>query len=449
MLLFCSVPDVLIASPISTAFRHQLQEAGYTLHEFIPPFEEKKYSGYTGIITSNKLRLNAETLVFFPDLKWVGRMGSGMEIIDTAYCRQHAIRCFSSPGGIANSVAEHACGMLLGLLHRIPSSHREVEGGRWLREANRGEELKGRKIGIIGYGHTGRAFVSKLKAFGPEIFVFDKYHRPEEEEGIRVCDLALIQRHCDIISFHVPLNEETNEYYSDEFAQQMQRPHILVNTSRGEMAKTETILRALQSGKLQGACLDVLNEENQIDQVLQEKDHPLFALFQYPVLITPHIAGYSYDAIEAMSEELMQQLFPAKQVSSVPHYYEEEFDIAPHHIDQNGHVNNLEYLNWAHRISGKHWEHRTTETQRAEFIWVVAKNEIDYLRELKMGDRVRLKTWIENTHKARTFRQVEMYRVSDGALSAKARIDWYALDAKTRKPKRIPEEIAGLFQVLS
>lgn len=440
------MPKVFIASPISATFRQRLQDAGYTLHDYVSPLKDSDYSGCTGIITSNKLRLSATILARFPDLQWVGRMGSGMEIIDTDYCRSHGIRTFSSPGGIANSVAEHACGMLLSLLHRIHYAHNEVQGGLWLREANRGKELRSRKIGIIGYGHTGRAFVSKLKAFGPEIFVYDKYHRPEEDNGIRICDLPTIQRQCDLISLHVPLNDETENYYSDEFVRAMQHPHILVNTSRGEMAKTETLLRALQAGKLQGACLDVLNEENQMDQVLQQKNHPLFELFQYPVLITPHIAGYSYEAIDAMSEELMQQLFSSKNADSLPHIYEEEFDVEAHHIDQNGHVNNLEYLNWAHRISGKHWECRTTEAQRAEFLWVVAKNEIEYIRELKLGDRVRLRTWIENTHKAKTFRQVEIVRVSDGALSAKARIDWYALDAKTRKPKRIPDQIAGLFQ---
>lgn len=437
---------VFIASQISATFRQRLQDAGYTLHDFVAPLKETNYAGYTGIITSNKLRLTATVLSRFPDLQWVGRMGSGMEIIDTGFCRTQGIRYYNSPGGIANSVAEHACGMLLSLLHRIHTAHNEVQNGLWLREANRGNELRGRKIGIIGYGHTGRAFVSKLKAFGPEIFVYDKYHRPDEEEGIRICDLPTIQRQCDLISLHVPLNDETDNYYSDEFVQAMRHPHLLVNTSRGEMAKTETLLRALQSGKLQGACLDVLNEENEIDEVLLQKDHTLFELFRYPVLITPHIAGYSYEAIDAMSDELMQQIFSSKKAASSPHFYEEEFDVEAQHIDRNGHVNNLEYLNWAHRISDQHWEHRTTEAQRAEFLWVVAKNEIEYFRELKLGDRVRLRTWIENTHKAKTFRTVEMFRVSDGALSAKARIDWYALDAKTRKPKRIPDEIAGLFQ---
>lgn len=128
-----------------------------------------------GIITSNKLVLDQAALSSFPQLQWVARIGSGMEIIDTKYCDAHGIRYYNSPGGIANAVAEHAMGMLLGLLHRIPDSFAEIQDGLWMRESNRGQELQGKKIGIIGFGHTGQALVQKLQGFDVDILVYDKY----------------------------------------------------------------------------------------------------------------------------------------------------------------------------------------------------------------------------------------------------------------------------------
>ncbi|MBK7690999.1 MAG: hydroxyacid dehydrogenase [Bacteroidetes bacterium] len=303
------VTQVLVAAPISNSFQRFLEEKNY---ELIPyeevEFEKPSLAGICGIITSNKLILEAPTLQKFQNLKWIARLGSGMEIIDAAYCDAHQIKYYSSPAGIANSVAEHAMGMLLSLLHNIHSSNNEIQNGQWIREPNRGIELEGLTVGIIGYGHTGSCFAQKLCAFTKRILVYDKYKTRFGNETIQECDVAALQKECDIISFHVPLNEETRHYYTDDFSSKMAKNHILVNTSRGAVADTAAILKGLQSGKIIGACLDVLEEEKSIHQLFQTENHIVKQLLQQKVILTPHIAGYSCNAIEKMSDELMQQL---------------------------------------------------------------------------------------------------------------------------------------------
>jgi D-3-phosphoglycerate dehydrogenase len=303
------VNQVLLAANISTAFRNFLEEKHF---EIVAPDANgngpSSQHDIKGIITSNRLILDADALQKFPNLKWIARLGSGMEIIDTAYCDAHQIKYYSSPAGIAKSVAEHAMGMLLSLLHNIHSSNNEIQNGQWIREPNRGIELEGLAVGIIGYGHTGSCFAQKLCAFTKRILVYDKYKTRFGNETIQECDVDTLQKECDIISFHVPLNEETRHYYTDVFSSKMAKNHILINTSRGAVADTAAILKGLQSGKIIGACLDVLEEEKSIHQLFQTENHIIKQLLRQNVILTPHIAGYSHNAIEKMSDELMHQL---------------------------------------------------------------------------------------------------------------------------------------------
>lgn len=301
--------QVLLAANISTAFRNFLEEKHF---EIVVPDANGNgpWSKHDimGIITSNRLILDADALQKFPNLKWIARLGSGMEIIDTAYCDAHQIKYYSSPAGIANSVAEHAMGMLLSLLHNILSSNNEIQNGQWIREPNRGMELENFTVGIIGYGHTGACFAQKLCAFTESILVYDKYKSQFGNDSIQECDLETLQKHADIISFHVPLNAETKHYYNEDFSLKMNKNHILINTSRGAVADTVAILEGLQNGKIIGACLDVLEEEKSIHQLFQNENHIIKQLLKQHVILTPHIAGYSHNAIEKMSEELMGHL---------------------------------------------------------------------------------------------------------------------------------------------
>ncbi len=297
---------VLIAAPISKTFKEWLIKKNYELIFY--PSDKIENNLLEGIVTSNKLLLDEKELQTYNALKWIARLGSGMEIIDTTYCERHDIKYFSSPNGISNAVAEHTIGMLLSLLHRIQISSMQIRNGNWIREENRGFELDGKVVGIIGYGHTGIAFAKKLSVFTKNILVFDKYKTNFKEDFFEECSLECIQENADIISFHVPLNQETTNYYSYDFFSKMKKNHILINTSRGPVTPSEVLLHGLKNGKIEGACLDVLEEEKNINHFLKDKNSSIYQLLNHNTILTPHIAGYTFDAIEKMSNELMTQL---------------------------------------------------------------------------------------------------------------------------------------------
>lgn len=297
---------VWLAAPVSKAMHAWLNERQYEVWNALSMPADA--FDVVGIITSNRLTLTRERLLEMPNLKWIARMGSGMEIIDTEYCSEHGIACFSSPGGLSNSVAEHVIGMILCLLHRIDIASSEVEAGVWVREPNRGRELNSLCVGLVGYGHTGQAVAEKLKAFTPEVIAYDKYRPVFSNHAAESVSLSTLQERADIVSFHVPLNAETRHYYNPAFMRNMAKPHWLVNSSRGSVCSTETILLGLQEKRIVGACLDVLEEEKNIENILREENNTIQQLLQHRVLITPHIAGYSHEATEKMSNLLMRQL---------------------------------------------------------------------------------------------------------------------------------------------
>jgi len=257
------VKQVLIASPISEKFNAFLIEKNYELIHYINKNECSSINNelIVGIITSNKLILNKTEIEKYPNLKWIGRIGSGMEIIDVAYCNQKNIQCESSPNGIANSVAEHITGMLLSLNKNIHTSFEEIKNKQWSREPNRGFELENQTIGIIGYGNTGSAFAKKMAVFTNSILVYDKNKTGFSNDFVREVSLEELKEKATVLSFHLPLNEETKHYYNDEFLLSMKNQHVLINSSRGPIANTSTILKGLQNEKIIGACLDVLEEE--------------------------------------------------------------------------------------------------------------------------------------------------------------------------------------------
>lgn len=301
--------QVLIASPISENFTAFLIEKNYKLiHYDKNDLLTINNELIAGIITSNKLILSKAEIEKYPNLKWIGRIGSGMEIIDVAYCQQKNIQCESSPSGIANSVAEHITGMLLSLNKNIHTSFEEIKNKQWSREPNRGIELENHTIGIIGYGYTGSAFAKKMSVFTKSILAYDKNKTGFSNDFVREVSLEELKEKATILSFHLPLNEETKHYYNDNFLMSMKKNHVLINSSRGAIANTSTILKGLQNEKIIGACLDVLEEEKNIHEILQTSDNLIEQLLKYNVLITPHIAGYSHNATEKMSQELMDKI---------------------------------------------------------------------------------------------------------------------------------------------
>lgn len=309
------MPDpqkVLIAAPVHPVLLEALADHGFecVLHERITQSAAASLlADCVGVITSTRLLLNKSLIDAAPLLRWVGRMGSGMEIIDLPYAAEKGIVCFASPEGNCNAVGEHAMGMLLALIRRITWSHNELRHDTWKRDENRGIELEGKTVGIIGFGHTGAAFARKLSGFDVRIIGYDKYAPESVPANLREHgSLNEILAEADIISFHVPLQADTVHYFNEAFLHSMQRPFILINTSRGAVADMQAIHKGLATGKIRGACLDVFEQEP-LSSMDKDQEALFHAIIEMPnVVATPHIAGYTYEALYKMSMTLAGKL---------------------------------------------------------------------------------------------------------------------------------------------
>jgi D-3-phosphoglycerate dehydrogenase len=302
---------ILIAAPVHPVLKEGLEAMGYQclIHEKITLVQAYEImADCVGVITSTRLLLDKALIDAAPKLQWIGRMGSGMEIVDVAYAQQRGVWCFSSPEGNRNAVGEHAMGLLLALIRKIVTSNNEIKNNIWLRDENRGTELEGKTVGIIGYGHTGRALARKLTGFDVNICAYDPYAPYEEGDTVRCGSLAELMSSADVVSFHVPLNADTRHYCNDSFINGMAKPFILVNTSRGPVVATKALHRGLTEGKVLGACLDVFEHEP-VSTFPAEDRHLIDDIIGMPnVVATPHIAGYTHEALYKMSRTLLDKL---------------------------------------------------------------------------------------------------------------------------------------------
>jgi len=266
----------------------------------------QKLSAYHGIVLRSRVPIDREFLHSAPQLKFIARAGAGLENIDLEAAEAQNVKVFSVPEANRDAVGEHAVGMLLMLLNHLKRADHEVRNGIWKRAENRGTEISGKTVGIIGFGQMGSALAEKLRGFGCRIIAFDKYHQHGPDYVTHV-SLKTLQQEADIISFHVPLTEETKYYLNADFVQQCARPFYLINTARGPVVETAVLVNGLKSGKIAGACLDVLEFEKSSFEKLRTDELP--ESFQYltqseNVILSPHIAGWTHESHYKLSEFL-------------------------------------------------------------------------------------------------------------------------------------------------
>lgn len=262
-----------------------------------------------GVVIRSRVPIRREFIDGAPQLKWIARVGSGLENIDVEYADQKGVKVWNAPTGLSNAVGEHTLGMLLSLLKNIVKGDHEMRKGVWDRAGNRGEELDGKTVGIWGYGATGMAFAKKLQGFEVNILAYDKYKSDFGDDRVTAAEPEDIFRHADIVSFHIPLNAETEGMVNGEFLDRFQKRLHLINTSRGPILKIADLVRKMQDYKVQTAALDVFEyEESSFD--LSEIDDPnwTYLIESNRTILTPHVAGWSHQSKLRMAAQILDQI---------------------------------------------------------------------------------------------------------------------------------------------
>jgi len=264
---------------------------------------------FDGLILRSRFDINADFIEKAKGLKFIARYGSGMEHIDTKSAQKKNIKCINCPEGNKDAVAEHVIGLVLCLFNKINISNHEIQNGIWSRESNRGIELMNKTIGIIGYGNTGQSVCEKLKGFNCNIIVYDKYKKNYGNNFIKEVSMNEIFNKADILSLHIPLSNETKNMINKTFLSKFKKPIFIINTSRGKVIKTDDLIDSLKNKKVLGACLDVLEyEENSFNKINSKNDNMTFLKKSDNILLTPHIAGLTFESKTRLSTILANKI---------------------------------------------------------------------------------------------------------------------------------------------
>lgn len=303
--------NIIITAPAHPFLMEILKQKGYeVIYEPDITYDKltEMINTASGLIVTTRLKIDASILDKAVQLKWIGRIGSGMELIDTHYAGLKNIQCESSPEGNCTTVGEHCLGLLLSLMNRIHHSYDEIKMGKWLRDSNRADELTGKKVGIIGFGNTGAAFAKLLSGFDVQILAHDIYKTNFDTAQIKQVSLQQIQQEADVISLHLPLTSLTRYYANDSFFESCQQSPYFLSTCRGGVTDTAALLKAIQNQLVRGAGLDVLENEQLATYSTQEQTLLQQLIASPNFILTPHIAGYSHEAYLKMAKILLEKL---------------------------------------------------------------------------------------------------------------------------------------------
>lgn len=312
---------VIITGNAHPLLEATLTEKGYDV-AYLPQitYDElfNSMADVTGLVLTTRITVDKKLIDAGPNLKWIGRLGSGLELIDIPYAESKGILCVSSPEGNRNSVAEHSLGLLLMLLNKFNIATTELHDFIWKREENRGTELSGKTVGIVGYGNTGGAFAKLLQSFDVTVLAYDKFKNDFAHDHVKEASLEQVCRYSDVISFNVPLTADTKGMLTMELMEQMQQKPIILNASRGKVIHLPVLIEGLKKGLISGACLDVLENEKLDSYSPEEKEQLQWLLNQSNVIVTPHIAGYSHEAFLRMVTVLLKKLGITKEQPGAP-----------------------------------------------------------------------------------------------------------------------------------